>query len=107
MVGNGLHPRGPCRYAYVAQPAPYTKRDHLRAWAVGPPTTHLHTPPMRGTRDDECHSCLAGPRHQACQSSQSHSVISAAVGRDTEYLIGQHELVIHPLGVLNLCIDVK
>ena len=33
--------------------------------------------------------------------------VSAPVGRDTEYLIGKHELVVHPLGVLNLCIDVK
>ena len=33
--------------------------------------------------------------------------VGAVVGRDTEYLIGQHELVICPPGVLDLCVDIK
>ena len=33
--------------------------------------------------------------------------VSAAVGGDTEYLIGEHEFVVHPHGVLNLRVDVK
>ena len=74
MVGNGPHHRGPCRYVYVARPAPYTKGNCLKVWAVGPPTMRHHRPPMRGTRDDERHSHLAGPRRQARRSSLPRSI---------------------------------
>ena len=33
--------------------------------------------------------------------------VSTPVGGDTEYLIGKHELIVHPPGVLNLCVNVK
>ena len=73
MVGNGPHHHGPCRYTYVAQPAPYTKGDLLEVWAAGPPTMRHHRLPTRGTRDDEHHSRLTGPRHRAHQFSQTHA----------------------------------
>ena len=70
MVGNGPHHHGPGRYAAVAQPAPYTKGNLREVWAAGPPAMHHHRLPMRGIRDDEHHSHLAGPRHRARRSSR-------------------------------------
>ena len=73
-AGNGLCHHGPCRYADVTWPALCTKSDCPKVWAMGPPTMHHHRPPTRGAQDDECRSRLAGPRHQARWSSQSHSI---------------------------------
>ena len=100
VASNGPRP-------YVAQPALYTKSNRPRAWATGPPTMHRHTPPMQGTQDDEHHSRLAGPGIRHTSLLNPILSVCAAVGGDTEYLIGQHELVICPPGVLNLRIDVK
>ena len=74
MAGNGPHHRSPCRYADVARPALCTMSNRPKVWAVGPPTWHHHRPPTRGTRDDERHSRLAGPRHQARRSSRFRSI---------------------------------
>ena len=56
VAGNGPHPHSPCRYAYVARPARYTKGDHPKVWAMGPQTMRHHRPPTRGIQDDEHHS---------------------------------------------------
>ena len=73
MVGNEPCDHNPCRYAAVALPALCTRGDRPKARATGPPSICCHTPPTRGAQDDECPPHLAEPRHQACQSSQSHS----------------------------------
>ena len=82
VAGNGPHHHGPCRYADVARPALCTKSDCPKAWAMGPPTIHHHTPPTQGVQDDEHHSHLAGPRHKATGLLDPILLVSAAVGGD-------------------------
>ena len=69
VVGNGPHHCSLCRYAYVAQPVLYTKGDRLKILVMDPLIMCHHRLPTRGTQDDEHHSHLAGPRHQAGWSS--------------------------------------
>ena len=73
MVGNGLHPCGPCRCACTGKPAPNTTGGFLEAWAARPPAVPDHRLPTQGARDGGCHSHSAGRGHLASPSSLTHA----------------------------------